>query len=126
MKRNAALLESVVHIMQKHMIVFGCVIEQTIERQNFKAGRIFPQSLESGEDGRASEFVSHFLGNGQRIIADSIDSSGNSGNDLENRAQTETVWTWRCWFPEFCRGSAAAYSRMVSEAICSQRNVSAI
>jgi hypothetical protein len=44
--------------MQKHMIVFGRVIEQTIERPDFKAGRIFPRGLESGENSLASEFVS--------------------------------------------------------------------
>ena len=92
-KRNATFLEAVVHIMQERVIVFsGQVVEQTIKRYNFKAGRFFRRRrFESGEHRVASEFHPQFFGNGKGIIADAIDSTRDPGNDLEERVQTETV-----------------------------------
>src|SRR5438270_11803346 len=127
-KWNAALLESVVHIVEKRVLVFSSsVVDQALKRDYLKIGRIYRRrNLKSGEQGVAPEFRPQFLGNGKGVIPDTINSAGSSRNDLEKRTQAERACTWRCWFPNVCRSSAAVHSRIVSEAICSQRNGCAI
>ena len=119
-KGNAALLESVVHIMEKDVIVFvRRVFEQTIEIYNFKAaGVVDPTGLERGERGFAAELFPKFVRDGKRIIADAIETAGNFRNDLEKRAQMEGV--------VFRYAEVSLYARMLSSAICSQRNCAAI
>src|SRR5439155_7363703 len=90
-------------------------------RQDFRRRR-----FEGGKHCVASECLPEFFGNGEGIITNAIDSSGGFGNDLEERAQTEAVCAARVRFPEFCWASAIVYSRIVSAAISSQRNCSAV
>jgi hypothetical protein len=127
-KWNSALLKSVIHIVEKRVFVFSSSIaNQTLERDNLKAGRIYcRRSLERGEQGVPSKFRPQFLGNGKGVIPNTIDPSGNSRNDLEERAQTETIGALRYWVGDCCRASALVYSWIVSAAICSQRNCAAI
>jgi hypothetical protein len=79
--------------MEKRMLVFwSSVVNQTLERDHLKAGRIYRRrNLKSGEQRIAPEFRPQFLGNGESVIPDTINSAGRSRNDLEKRAQTETV-----------------------------------
>ena len=79
--------------MEKRVLVFSSSIaNQTLEWDNLKAGRIYcRRNLERGEQGVPSKFPPQFLGNGKGVIPYTIDPSGNSRNDLEERAQTETV-----------------------------------
>jgi hypothetical protein len=85
-KRNAALLESVVHVMEQDVVV----IWELLQRNNLKAARICGWT-ECREHGFRREFRAQFLGDGERVIADPVDSARNFGNDLKERAQTETV-----------------------------------
>lgn len=92
-KRNAALLISVIHIMQQHAIEFRlCVFEQAFKRKDLESARSCRRiGSECREDRVASEVVPQLSGNRERVISDPVDPSGNSRNDLQKGAQDETA-----------------------------------
>src|SRR5437588_3268806 len=113
-KRNAALLESVVHVMEQDMIV----LLNLLHRNDFEPANVFHGHIESRKHGLRFESFAQFLGDRESVVSDPVDSARDFRNDLEKCAQAGIV--------DLCRPSAASYSRIVSAAICSQRNLSAI
>src|SRR5262245_33518106 len=87
---HAAFLEAVVHVMQKHAIKFLHGVADLIEGESAEAVRI-PGGFETGEDRFTLEFVPNSPGDGQRIIADTIEAPWNSGNNLKERIQAESA-----------------------------------
>src|SRR5262249_40234024 len=84
-ERHAALLVSIIHVVQKEAIKFVDLTANSIEPPNFK----IPNARRRGtigrrENCRALELVSEFRGQSQRIIADSVESARHSGHDLKN------------------------------------------
>ena len=112
-KRHAALLKSVVNVMKQDVIV----ILKMLQGDDFEPANAFHGDVENSEDRLAFESCTQLLGDCEGVVSDAVDSAGDFGNDLEKRAQDVV---------DLCRPSAASYSRTVSDAICSQRNFSAI
>src|SRR2546421_9894250 len=86
-KRNAALLETVVHVMEQDMIV----LLNLLHRNNFEPANVFHGHIESRKHGLRFESFAQFLGDRESVVSDSVDSARDFGNDLEKRAQAETI-----------------------------------
>src|ERR1700746_1925827 len=87
-ERYATLVVSIVHVVQNDVIKFADLAANSIQRLHFKATSIRGQgSIRCRKNCRALEFITQLRGQGERVIADSVDSTRHTGNDLKNGFQ---------------------------------------